>query len=156
MFFRLFLMSYSPNLYWSWCILFYSIDKKGKFSRKRLNEDEGDITYINERNRVFNKKVRCCLLLFLASYWHSCRSSRSHDTMINTHQKSGRVSSGVLHFDSVWHVLRSLIYVARAVEHRCLACKRTKSREHWFCINLCYDNWCMNRVQLLLRLQQSS
>ncbi|KAF8452646.1 SYF2 splicing factor-domain-containing protein [Boletus edulis BED1] len=35
----------------------YSIDKKAKFSRKRLNEDEGDITYINERNRVFNKKI---------------------------------------------------------------------------------------------------
>ncbi|GBE83577.1 SYF2-domain-containing protein [Sparassis latifolia] len=33
------------------------IDKKSKFSRKRLNEDEGDITYINERNRVFNKKI---------------------------------------------------------------------------------------------------
>ncbi|KAF8622412.1 hypothetical protein AX15_007058 [Amanita polypyramis BW_CC] len=33
------------------------VDKKGKFSRKRLNEDEGDITYINERNRVFNKKI---------------------------------------------------------------------------------------------------
>jgi len=33
------------------------IDKKGKFSRKRLDEDEGDITYINERNRVFNKKI---------------------------------------------------------------------------------------------------
>ncbi|EPT02346.1 hypothetical protein FOMPIDRAFT_1118552 [Fomitopsis schrenkii] len=33
------------------------IDKKSKFSRKRNNEDEGDITYINERNRVFNKKI---------------------------------------------------------------------------------------------------
>lgn len=33
------------------------IDKKKKFSRKRHNEDEGDITYINERNRVFNKKI---------------------------------------------------------------------------------------------------
>ncbi|TFK53055.1 SYF2-domain-containing protein [Heliocybe sulcata] len=33
------------------------IDKKRKFSRKRANEDEGDITYINERNRVFNKKI---------------------------------------------------------------------------------------------------
>ncbi|KAJ3509608.1 hypothetical protein NLJ89_g5132 [Agrocybe chaxingu] len=33
------------------------IDKKGKFSRKRLNEVEGDITYINEQNRVFNKKI---------------------------------------------------------------------------------------------------
>ena len=40
-----------------------SVDKKSKFSRKRHNEDEGDITYINERNRVFNKKV--CLFLFL-------------------------------------------------------------------------------------------
>ena len=35
----------------------FSVDKKSKFSRKRHNEDEGDITYINERNRVFNKKV---------------------------------------------------------------------------------------------------
>lgn len=34
-----------------------SVDKKKKFSRKRQNEDEGDVTYINERNRVFNKKV---------------------------------------------------------------------------------------------------
>ena len=34
-----------------------SISKKQKFSRKRPNEDEGDITYINERNRVFNKKI---------------------------------------------------------------------------------------------------
>ncbi|KAK7031563.1 SYF2 splicing factor-domain-containing protein [Favolaschia claudopus] len=33
------------------------IDKKSKFSRKRTNEDEGDITYINEHNRVFNKKI---------------------------------------------------------------------------------------------------
>ena len=34
-----------------------SLDKRGKRSRKRLHEDDGDITYINERNRVFNKKV---------------------------------------------------------------------------------------------------
>lgn len=34
------------------------LDKRAKWSRKRLNADEGDITYINERNRVFNKKVR--------------------------------------------------------------------------------------------------
>jgi pre-mRNA-splicing factor SYF2 len=39
-----------------------SIDKKGQFSRKRHNEDEGDITYINEQNRVFNKKVSCGVL----------------------------------------------------------------------------------------------
>ncbi|KAI5990296.1 SYF2-domain-containing protein [Pisolithus orientalis] len=35
----------------------HDVDKKAKFSRKRHNEDEGDITYINERNRVFNKKI---------------------------------------------------------------------------------------------------
>ncbi|KAJ7065284.1 SYF2 splicing factor-domain-containing protein [Mycena amicta] len=33
------------------------IEKKGKFSRKRTNEETGDITYINEQNRVFNKKI---------------------------------------------------------------------------------------------------
>ncbi|KAF8328687.1 SYF2 splicing factor-domain-containing protein [Cantharellus anzutake] len=33
------------------------LDKRGKFSRKRLNDDEGDITYINEHNKVFNKKI---------------------------------------------------------------------------------------------------
>ncbi|EJU05676.1 SYF2-domain-containing protein [Dacryopinax primogenitus] len=33
------------------------MDRRGKFSRKRLNEDDGDVTYINERNRVFNKKI---------------------------------------------------------------------------------------------------
>ncbi|KAH8112278.1 SYF2-domain-containing protein [Phellopilus nigrolimitatus] len=37
--------------------LLCSQDRKNKFSRKRLNEDEGDVTYINERNRVFNKKI---------------------------------------------------------------------------------------------------
>jgi pre-mRNA-splicing factor SYF2 len=33
------------------------IDKRRKFSRKRPNEDTGDITYINEKNRIFNKKI---------------------------------------------------------------------------------------------------
>lgn len=33
------------------------IEKKAKFHRKRVNEVEGDITYINEHNRVFNNKV---------------------------------------------------------------------------------------------------
>ncbi|CAE6399986.1 unnamed protein product [Rhizoctonia solani] len=35
----------------------HDMDKRSKFSRKRNNEEEGDITYINERNRVFNKKI---------------------------------------------------------------------------------------------------
>lgn len=33
------------------------LDKRGKWSRKRINAEEGDITYINERNKVFNAKV---------------------------------------------------------------------------------------------------
>ncbi|PVF98719.1 SYF2-domain-containing protein [Serendipita vermifera] len=33
------------------------LDKRRKWSRKRTNEDEGDVTYINERNKVFNKKI---------------------------------------------------------------------------------------------------
>jgi len=40
---------------------FTSIDKRRKFSRKRPNEDTGDITYINEKNRIFNKKVELSL-----------------------------------------------------------------------------------------------
>jgi pre-mRNA-splicing factor SYF2 len=39
-----------------------SIDKRRKFSRKRPNDDTGDITYINEKNRVFNKKVEPSLV----------------------------------------------------------------------------------------------
>ncbi|KAJ3509930.1 hypothetical protein NMY22_g16133 [Coprinellus aureogranulatus] len=34
------------------------IEKKAKFHRKRVNEVEGDITYINEHNRVFNNKIK--------------------------------------------------------------------------------------------------
>ena len=88
-------------------ISFYSIDKKGKFSRKRLNEDEGDITYINERNRVFNKKVR----LFLSHHPRSMTRYvlhadillvyRSRGIMINIPQRSGRASSAGRRFDVV-------------------------------------------------------
>lgn len=62
-------------------LLFYSIDKKGKFSRKRLNEDEGDITYINERNRVFNKKVRHCFqpYCFILTYSLVVQIARYYD-----------------------------------------------------------------------------
>jgi hypothetical protein len=81
-----------------WVIRVNSIDKKGKFSRKRLNEDEGDITYINERNRVFNKKVRIppalfpsCFVLILTTLSHSI--CRSRGTTINIPQRSGRALS---------------------------------------------------------------
>ncbi|KAH8916338.1 mRNA splicing factor SYF2 [Atractiella rhizophila] len=33
------------------------MDKRAKHSRKRKNEDEGDVTYINEKNKQFNKKL---------------------------------------------------------------------------------------------------
>lgn len=55
----------------------HSIDKKGKFSRKRLNEDQGDITYINERNRVFNKKVRFPVLLSICNGRFRTNADRS-------------------------------------------------------------------------------
>jgi len=35
----------------------FRIDSRGKSSRKRANDDEGDVTYINDANKVFNKKV---------------------------------------------------------------------------------------------------
>ena len=47
-----------------------SIDKRRKFSRKRPNEDTGDITYINEKNRIFNKKVELLsLALAVAGFY---------------------------------------------------------------------------------------
>ncbi|GAA6026944.1 hypothetical protein JCM8097_005984 [Rhodosporidiobolus ruineniae] len=33
------------------------LDKRQKRSRKRENEDQGDITWINEKNRMFNRKL---------------------------------------------------------------------------------------------------
>lgn len=37
--------------------LFRSAHTRRTFSRKRANEDEGDVTYINDANKVFNKKI---------------------------------------------------------------------------------------------------
>ena len=56
-----------------------STDKKNKFSRKRANEDEGDITYINEANRVFNKKVRSFLLPNYSRLILVCQIGRYYD-----------------------------------------------------------------------------
>jgi pre-mRNA-splicing factor SYF2 len=49
--------SYAFPSHHSLITFFISIDKRRKFSRKRPNDDSGDITYINEKNRIFNKKV---------------------------------------------------------------------------------------------------
>jgi pre-mRNA-splicing factor SYF2 len=72
-----------------------SIDKKGKFSRKRLNEDEGDITYINERNRVFNKKVLSLHIMFLK--YELMKSNRLRGTTTNIPPRFGLVSSEEQH-----------------------------------------------------------
>lgn len=62
-----------------------SLDKKNKFSRKRTNEDEGDITYINEHNKVFNKKVRTLIpnfqptLVSLTPTFHILQIARYYD-----------------------------------------------------------------------------
>ena len=69
----------------------FSIDKKAKFSRKRLNEEEGDITYINERNRVFNKKVwSFCLSQLAEPIYVRCRL---RDITTNTLLRFGRALS---------------------------------------------------------------
>lgn len=68
-----------------------SIDKKAKFSRKRLNEEEGDITYINERNRVFNKKV-CSFSLFQSTRPDSVHF-RLRDITTNTLLRFGQALS---------------------------------------------------------------
>ena len=33
------------------------IEKRAKYSRRRLHDDDADIDYINERNMKFNKKL---------------------------------------------------------------------------------------------------
>jgi hypothetical protein len=83
----------------------HSIDKKSKFSRKRPHQDEGDITYINEHNRVFNKKV------IPASYISECHPhfiSRLHDTTTSTQRKSGQASSVVQHYSSRASIMGSI------------------------------------------------
>ena len=35
----------------------HSIDRRRNFSKTRVNEREGDITYINQKNKQFNDKL---------------------------------------------------------------------------------------------------
>jgi hypothetical protein len=77
-----------------------SLDKKAKFSRKRANADEGDITYINEHNRVFNKKV---------SYYFACVHGKAYVLFLfrlpaittNTQKKFAIVSSEEQHYEAI-------------------------------------------------------
>lgn len=98
-----------------------SIDKKSKFSRKRNNDDEGDITYINERNRVFNKKVSRSKRSkeFLCS--QVLVAARSRGTTTSTQRRSVRASSVEPHCDGrvlfcyrfgyTWYPARCIIYL---------------------------------------------
>lgn len=72
-------------------ILACSTDRRSKFSKKRTNEDEGDITYINERNKVFNKKVSFLILKCISFSDYFC-SLRLLDTTISIPQRSAPVS----------------------------------------------------------------
>lgn len=73
-------------------------DKKRKFSRKRANEDEGDITYINERNRIFNKKVRLRVSCGVkGARVLTVSSCRLQGTTTSIRRRFGTVSSAVLH-----------------------------------------------------------
>ena len=73
------------------------LDKRAKWSRKRLNADEGDITYINERNRVFNKKVHQLFhpLTFSFSQARTDRLvfDRLRGTTTSIPRRSGKASS---------------------------------------------------------------
>ena len=66
-------LGHSPIL-----ISLFSVDKKSKFSRKRHNEDEGDVTYINEKNKQFNQKLD----RFYNKYTAEIRDSFERGTMI--------------------------------------------------------------------------
>ena len=84
----------SPSVYTLLELMFRSVDKKRKFSRKRANDDEGDITYINERNRVFNKKVG----YLRQPFWGPSHPPRPRlpGFTTSTPRKFGRVSNVVL------------------------------------------------------------
>ena len=79
-----------------------SVDKKKKFSRKRNNEEEGDITYINERNRVFNKKVRTASLFalrYVRCHPHALLLYRLHAITTSTLPRYGQVSNVELRYN---------------------------------------------------------
>ena len=83
---------------------FTSIDKRRKFSRKRPNEDTGDITYINEKNRIFNKKVGISFRLHCC--WSSLISApRLHVTSTNIPQRYVPASSVGPHYKAQVHLV---------------------------------------------------
>jgi hypothetical protein len=86
-----------------------SIDKRRKFSRKRANEDTGDITYINEKNRIFNKKVLFPFQRRLL--WSSLISApRLHVTSTSIRRRYVPASSAGLRYES-WFVQFCLLVI---------------------------------------------
>ena len=41
----------------SFCVIFFQVEKREKFSRRRMHDPDADVDYINERNKNFNKKL---------------------------------------------------------------------------------------------------
>ena len=87
-----------------------SIEKKAKFHRKRVNEEEGDITYINEHNRVFNKKVSSTFVLAVAKLvLMASPSIRFHGTTTSTQRRFVQASSVERRFDPLFCIFRAFI-----------------------------------------------
>ena len=80
-----------------------SIDKRRKFSRKRPNEDSGDVTYINEKNRIFNKKVE--LPSVRGRQYSLISVSRLRVTTTNTPRRYAPVSSVERPYEIKVHVV---------------------------------------------------
>jgi pre-mRNA-splicing factor SYF2 len=82
-------------------VYFVSIDKRRKFSRKRPNDDTGDITYINEKNRVFNKKVEPCFVFVRVNLIYLF--PRLHVTSTNIPRKYVRALSVGRHYEAPFY-----------------------------------------------------
>jgi hypothetical protein len=66
----------SPSLLTVPDLLLSALARRAKISRKRLNEEEADITYIKEQshNRVFNKKVGFFRQSAIEVTYHCCHT----------------------------------------------------------------------------------
>lgn len=86
-------------------IVLLSIDRRRNFSKTRVNEKEGDITYINEANKVFNKKVsRSARSKYVARVLISLCLPRSSATTTSILQKSGRTSKEGLLYNIAYSI----------------------------------------------------
>ena len=89
-----------------------SIGKKGKFLRKRLNGEEGDITYIDEHSRVFSKEAT---KPSDSTYpLHPC-TFRSHGITTSILPRFGQASSGVQLYSHIFYDLMTIkrsMYIA--------------------------------------------